>query len=95
MTHENVIANIILTRAVDDVQKQGRTEVALEMLPLSHIYGILISHIMLWRHDTMILHEIFDMQKVLKSIVQYRIERLYLVSCVDEQDSRCWEQDRI
>lgn len=80
MTHDNVIANVVLTLAIDDVAKKGRTEVGLEMLPLSHIYGILISHIMLLRGDTMILHETFDMQKVLKSIVQYRIERLYLVS---------------
>lgn len=80
MTHGNVVANVVLTTAVENVAKKGRTEVGLEMLPLSHIYGILISHMMLWRRDTMILHETFDMQKVLKSIAQYRIERLYLVS---------------
>lgn len=80
MTHQNVIANVFLTTAVENVAKQGRTEVGLEMLPLSHIYGILVSHMMLWRDDTMILHGSFDMQKVLKSIQEYRIERLYLVS---------------
>lgn len=82
MSHENVIANVLQSTTLEGVNKKGRREVGLAILPLSHIYGILISHLMIWRGDTMVLHSAFDMQKVLASIAQHRIERLYLVSLV-------------
>lgn len=53
------------------------------MLPLSHTYALEVSHIMLWRGDSIILHPKFDMMKMLQSVAKYKIERLYLVSLED------------
>lgn len=54
-------------------------EVALGILPLTHSYGLITQHAMLWRGDTLVLHPRFEMQSMLKSIAQFKINRLYLV----------------
>ncbi|KAK4892104.1 hypothetical protein LTR49_028618 [Elasticomyces elasticus] len=79
VTHMNVIAQAVQSTVFERVSKKGRTEVGLGILPLSHIYGIVLSHLMCLRGDCMVLHASFDMQKMLKSISEHRIERLYLV----------------
>ena len=60
--------------------KQGQNEVSLGVLPLSHSYGLILAHAMIYRGDSIVLHPRFDMQAMLGSIAKYKIERLYLVS---------------
>ncbi|KAL4910502.1 hypothetical protein BDW74DRAFT_184412 [Aspergillus multicolor] len=79
ITHHNIIANILQSTTFEAAPKNGRTEVALGFLPLSHSYGLILAHLTAWRGDTYVLHARFDMQAALASIEKYRIERLYLV----------------
>lgn len=79
LTHFNVIANVVQGATFENRSKQGRTETALGILPLSHSYGLVLGHLLAWRGDCIILHPRFDMQVVLTSIARYSIERLYLV----------------
>lgn len=59
-------------------------EVALGVLPLSHGFGLVSIHSEVFRGNTSVLHSSFNMQVVLKSIQDHRIERLYLVSGCNE-----------
>ena len=79
VTHYNFIANFMQVLAFETPSKQGATEVTLGILPLSHSYGLILAHGLAWRGDSLVLHGGFDMQAMLKSIMQYKIERLYLV----------------
>lgn len=81
MTHRGVIANMMQGRVFEDAaERTTQSEVALGILPLTHSYGLITQHAMLWRGDTLVIHPRFDMQSMLKSIMQFKINRLYLVS---------------
>nr|QIW91880.1 Ligase [Phialomyces arenicola] len=82
ITHANVMTNIIQALTLEKVSKGRKTEVSLGILPLSHAYGLVLLQAVAWRGDTVILHSRFDMQATLRSIQQYRIERLYLVPAI-------------
>jgi acyl-CoA synthetase (AMP-forming)/AMP-acid ligase II len=56
--------------------------VTLGILPLSHAYGLVAFSTLLYRRDTVILHARFDMPAALRSIQQYRIQRLYVVPAI-------------
>lgn len=55
-------------------------EVALGILPLSHGFGLVSTHSEIFRGNTTVLHGTFNMQLMLKSVQDHRIERMYLVS---------------
>jgi acyl-CoA synthetase (AMP-forming)/AMP-acid ligase II len=57
-----------------------KTEVALGLLPLSHIYGlVVIAQASTWRGDGVIMLPKFELQSYLKAIETYKIRTLYLV----------------
>ena len=84
ISHHNVISNVLqigvfeeLTRA----KKKVPTQVALGLLPLSHIYGlVVIAQASTWRGDEVIILPKFELEPYLKSISKYKIQTLYLVS---------------
>ncbi|PTB37960.1 putative NRPS-like protein biosynthetic cluster [Trichoderma asperellum] len=81
ITHANVISNILQV-VVYEAEVKADTppiEVALGVLPLSHGFGLVSIHSEVFRGNTSVLHSSFNMQVVLKSIQDHRIERLYLV----------------
>ena len=74
-----MIANVVQTATSENYHKKGRTEIVSGILPMTHSYGLILGHLSAWRDDCMILHPRFDMQAMLASIAQYKIEKLYLV----------------
>ncbi|KAK5988825.1 Fatty-acyl-AMP ligase ecdI [Cladobotryum mycophilum] len=80
ITHRGIISNLIQGRTFEDASDGGSlTGVGLGILPLTHSFGLVVAQAMLWRGDTLILHPRFEMQGMLKSIAQYKIDRLYLI----------------
>jgi acyl-CoA synthetase (AMP-forming)/AMP-acid ligase II len=64
----------------NDRPPDGQTEVALALLPLSHIYGlVVIAQASSYRGDGCIILPKFELQSYLKAIQTHKIETLYLV----------------
>jgi acyl-CoA synthetase (AMP-forming)/AMP-acid ligase II len=93
ISHSNVIANVLqmttFEKHVRDQRPAGkRTEVGLGLLPLSHIYGlVVIAQTGTYRGDEVIILPKFELQSYLSAIQKYRIESLYVVgssrSCIE------------
>jgi ribosome assembly protein SQT1 len=60
---------------------EGKTEVALGLLPLSHIYGlVVIAQASSYRGDGVIILPKFELHSYLQAIQTNKIQTLYLVS---------------
>lgn len=89
ISHYNVIANTmqINTHETPDRENMRKktgddhyTEAALGLLPMSHIYGlIVISHLGPYRGDGVVVLPKYDFKWLLQSIQDYKICMLYLV----------------
>ncbi|KAL5884429.1 hypothetical protein ACKVWC_003398 [Pyricularia oryzae] len=83
VSHYNVICNVMAHVAFDVVARKRRgfeTEVELGLVPMSHMYGLLVvSHTATWRGDEIIVLPKFEFESYLNSIQKYRIERLLVV----------------
>ena len=84
ISHRNVIANTIQSstfeKASRDARGKGYRDVALGLLPQSHIYGlVIIAHASSWRGDQVIVLPKFELKSYLTAIVKYKINTLYLV----------------
>lgn len=89
ISHRNVIANTIQivtheSPARSEMMRrnnlQSYTENCLGLLPMSHIYGlIVISHVGPYRGDGVIVLPKYDFKQLLKVIEDYKIAMLYLV----------------
>nr|AMM63166.1 AniI [Aspergillus nidulans NRRL 8112] len=82
ITHNNIASNILQAVTLDGFATRTGPEVTLGILPLSHAYGLVAFSTLLYRRDTVILHARFDMPAALRSIQQYRIQRLYVVPAI-------------
>jgi acyl-CoA synthetase (AMP-forming)/AMP-acid ligase II len=84
ISHRNVIANILQFSTYEQPARDSwktKTDIALGLLPLSHIYGlVVIAHSGPWRGDEVIVLPKFELQSYLKSIAKYKIQSLYVVS---------------
>lgn len=84
ISHQNVIANVLQLRAFEKNYRDEwkvKTEVGLGLLPLSHIYGlVVVAQGTTYRGDEVIVLPKFDLQSFLKSIQTFKINGLYLVS---------------
>ncbi|KAL4962934.1 acyl--CoA ligase [Aspergillus stella-maris] len=79
ITHYNFIANVLQACLYESYAKSGRNEIAIGAIPFTHGYGLALGHIMVYRGDSFIVIPRFDMQLMLKTVAQYRVERLYVV----------------
>lgn len=84
ISHRNVIANTmqfsLFTLPWRKSQGKNYKDVALGLLPQSHIYGlIVISHVGTWNGDSVIVLPKFDLSNYLNSIQKYKINTLYIV----------------
>ncbi len=84
ISHRNVIANVLQIEAQEkparDRRKDGGTEVALGLLPLSHIYGlVVVAQASTYRGDGVIILPKFELSTFLQAIQTQKIEALYLV----------------
>jgi acyl-CoA synthetase (AMP-forming)/AMP-acid ligase II len=85
ISHVNVIANVLqiatYEKPVRDKWPAARlSEVSLGLLPLSHIYGlVVIAQTGTYRGDEVIILPKFELQSYLSAIQKYKIETLYVV----------------
>ncbi|KAK4105140.1 acetyl-CoA synthetase-like protein [Parathielavia hyrcaniae] len=80
LTHYGLIVNAVQLGAFEAPRREpGKADVVTGVVPFSHGYGIGLTHIMVWRGDTMVVFPRFDMQLMLQSVQQHRINRLYIV----------------
>lgn len=79
ISHHNVISNIYQISTYESHCRKS-PEVALGLLPLSHIYGlIVIAQASTYRGDSVIILPKFELQSYLQAIQDYKINTLYLV----------------
>lgn len=83
ISHRNVIANTLQIKTFDSkwrASQGNHKEVALGLLPQSHIYGlIVICHESTYMGDSVVVLPKFDLSQYLNSIQQYKINTLYIV----------------
>ncbi|OAA45602.1 phenylacetyl-CoA ligase [Metarhizium rileyi] len=89
IAHRNVIANTIQFVTLeksnrDTIRKQlgvgGYTENCLGLLPMSHIYGlIVICHVAPYRGDGVIVLPRYEFKLLLQAVQDFKIQMLYLV----------------
>jgi len=86
ISHRNVISNVMQIKTFESTARDARpanerSEVCLGLLPLSHIYGlVVIAQASTYRGDEAIILPKFEMASYLNAIQTYKIATLYLVS---------------
>jgi acyl-CoA synthetase (AMP-forming)/AMP-acid ligase II len=86
ISHRNVISNVLQIKTFESPSRDTRppedkTEIALGLLPLSHIYGlVVIASASSYRGDGVIVLPKFELQSFLNAIQTQKIHTLYLVS---------------
>lgn len=82
ISHHNVIANVLqFTTHEGYTRKSNEGKVALGLLPLSHIYAlVVIASVAGYRGDEVVILPKFDMGSFLSAIQRFKIAGLYLVS---------------
>lgn len=90
ISHRNVIANVLQIVTFDNVYRRTKNdpdskynyqENALGLLPLSHIYGlVVIAHSSVYQGDGVIILPKFEINSCLRAIQNFKINTLYLVS---------------
>ncbi|KAL4874713.1 hypothetical protein BJY04DRAFT_203322 [Aspergillus karnatakaensis] len=79
LTHSGLITNILQMNAVDLLTHNKGPEVALGVLPFSHVQGLVAALCHIYLRDQLIVHPTFDMKAVLLSVQIHKINRLYAV----------------
>jgi hypothetical protein len=86
ISHLNVISNVLQIKTFESPCRDARppeekTEVGLGLLPLSHIYGlVVIASASSYRGDEVVVLPKFELQSFLDAIQTRKIRTLYLVS---------------
>lgn len=96
ISHRNVIANVIQISAFDKEFRQSHkapgqettSEVGLGLLPMSHIYALVVSHYGVYNGDEIIVLHKFEMGLFLSAIQNYKIKTLYVVSLYLSEHAR-------
>lgn len=89
ISHYNVIANTMQICTADNESRKSMKpkagedkylENALGLLPLSHIYGlVVIAHASIWRGDGVVILPKFEFEMFLKAVATHKVNMLYLV----------------
>jgi acyl-CoA synthetase (AMP-forming)/AMP-acid ligase II len=88
ISHKNVIANTIQIGAYDEKSRRALippgsnayTENVLGLLPMSHIYGlVVICHASVYRGDGVVVLPKFDFKQCMQAVQDHKIVTLYLV----------------
>lgn len=96
ISHRNVIANTVQIATYENSWREtlvapgnqsAYTDIALNLLPMSHIYGlVVICHAAPFRGDQTIVLPKFEMKRFLTAIQDFRIRTLLLV-CISMQEA--------
>lgn len=80
ISHQNVLTNVLAMAVYESVQRKGRQDIALGLLPFSHIYGlVVVSLSTLYRGDGVIVLPKFELEAFCKAIQDHKINVLYIV----------------
>ncbi|KAI1864753.1 hypothetical protein JX265_008477 [Neoarthrinium moseri] len=83
IAHQNVIANMMQIRWHESVGRELKgvsTQTVLGLLPMSHIYGLVVVSLAgMYRGDSVIVLPRFELQPLLETIQRFKINFLYLV----------------
>ncbi|KAF2860379.1 acetyl-CoA synthetase-like protein [Piedraia hortae CBS 480.64] len=84
ISHANVIANVLQVSTCEEPIRsklgKGYTQSALGLLPMSHIYGlVLICHVTPFRGDCVVVLPKYDFETLLCTVQDYKIAQLFLV----------------
>ena len=103
ISHRNVIANTMQICTMETPYRQklrqpgdkhDPTEVALGLLPQSHIYSlVVICHASVYRGDRVVTLPKFELQSFLNAIQRFKINGLYLVSVLRTVSPLCLTRD--
>jgi acyl-CoA synthetase (AMP-forming)/AMP-acid ligase II len=81
VSHKNIIANILQAYTSDATYKSPEPELCLGVLPTSHNLGLVaVCHLSIYRGDGVVMLPRFDLEETLKTIQDFKIGRLWLVS---------------
>ena len=90
ISHRNVISNVLQIATFEKPYRDSKrepgskytfTEIALGLLPQSHIYSlVVICHATTWRGDQVINLPKFEIAQFLTAIQRFKINTLFLVS---------------
>lgn len=87
ISHRNVIANTLQISAFEEPHRErlrNPSEVALGLLPQSHIYSlVVVCHATLYRGDQVINLPKFELHSYLNAIQRFKISGLYVVRTED------------
>ncbi len=74
LTHFNLVANVLQTKAFMGVNCQHGQEKILTVLPLFHVYGMTCAmNLAVSLASAIIVHERFDVDKILTAIKEYKV----------------------
>ncbi|HET6317281.1 MAG TPA: AMP-binding protein, partial [Chloroflexota bacterium] len=80
LTHHNLVAELTLAGARDDLAFPGEQDTLLAFLPFFHIYGIVMFlDFALWRGATVVTMTRFDLEQFLGMVEKYRVTYLHIV----------------
>lgn len=83
MSHYNVISNVMQYTTYESMPRKKLgidTQVALGLLPFSHIYGlIIVTHASSYRGDSVVVLPKYDLKSFLAAVERFKIEHLFLV----------------
>ncbi|KAI5867636.1 acetyl-CoA synthetase-like protein [Durotheca rogersii] len=83
ISHRNVIANMMQVKWHEDPGRRAKgveTQVQLGLLPLSHIYGlVVVAHVGTYRGDELIVMPRFELKALLETIQKFKIAYLHIV----------------
>ncbi|KAJ3534109.1 hypothetical protein NM208_g7686 [Fusarium decemcellulare] len=83
ISHYNVIACTLQLQTFESVTRRDEgieTQVALGVLPFSHIYGlVVIAHLAQYRGDEVIVLQRFQLDQLLEAVQKFKIEQLCVV----------------
>ena len=91
LSHGNLISN---TRAVASIIDAPPGTVSLVVLPMSHVYGMLLMNLATVMGGRSILHSKFEPAEILKTIEQHRVERISLVPTMMRALVDCPQRDQ-
>lgn len=84
ISHQNVIANILQIKSFESAKRRDWgsevRDIALGLLPQSHIYSlIIICHMSTYLGDSVVVMAKFNLDQLLEAVSNHRISTLYLV----------------
>jgi acyl-CoA synthetase (AMP-forming)/AMP-acid ligase II len=84
ISHRSIITNMMQMRWFDSVHRRAKgieMQTSLGLLPLSHVYGLLVVALAsIYQGDSVILLPKFELKNLLQSIQRFKINELFLVS---------------